>query len=218
MTDGPFTEAKELSGGLTHANDYAITFSWAAPFMLLDGPTESALRIRQVDERLLIEAAQKNPSGFADLYEANFARVYAYVAQRVGTREETEDITADVFQRALKNIGRFQWRGAPFAAWLFRIAANTISDRRQRTGREQADPAPEPVDESAGQEIERRAMLFELVEGLPDDQRQVIVQRFMEQRSIREIAQMMERSEGAVKQLQFRALRQLRTRIGGRDA
>ncbi len=180
--------------------------------------TESALQIRQVDERLLIEAAQKNPSRFADLYEANFALVYAYVAHRVGKREETEDITADVFERALKNIGRFQWRGAPFAAWLFRIAANSISDRRQRAGREQVDPAPEPVDEAAGQEIERRAMLFELVEGLPDDQRQVIVQRFLEQRSIREIAQMMGRSEGAVKQLQFRALGQLRTRVGGRDA
>ena len=81
------------------------------------------------DERLLIEAAQNDPSRFAELYEQNFHRVYAYVARRVHDRVETQDLTAQVFHKALANLGKFKWRGAPFAAWLNRIAANSIADR-----------------------------------------------------------------------------------------
>src|SRR5215469_18543747 len=86
-------------------------------------------------ERLLVEAAQQDPSRFSELYEKNFHRVYAFVARRVRDREEAEDITAEVFHEALRSLGRFQWRGAPFAAWLLRIAANTLADRWQRAAR-----------------------------------------------------------------------------------
>ena len=90
-----------------------------------------ALR-QEADERLLIEAAQRDPARFAELYENNFERVYAYVARRVGNRAEAEDLTSEVFHQALANLQRFEWRGIPFAAWLFRIAANLISERCQR--------------------------------------------------------------------------------------
>src|SRR5271168_3810331 len=83
-------------------------------------------------ERALIEAAQRDRSRFADLYEANFERVYAYIARRVRDRDQAQDLTADVFHSALKNLSRFEWRGAPFAAWLFRIAANAIASRGKR--------------------------------------------------------------------------------------
>ena len=88
------------------------------------GPRENNLNAvaNVADERLLIEAAQHDPSRFAELYENNFERVYAYVVRRVHSREEAEDITAEVFHQALLNIGRFEWRGVPFAAWLLRIA------------------------------------------------------------------------------------------------
>src|SRR5258708_39813637 len=76
------------------------------------------------DERLLIEAARNDPSRFAELYEKNFDRVYAFVARRVRDRGEAEDLTAEAFHQALLNIGRFQWRGVPFAAWLLRISGN----------------------------------------------------------------------------------------------
>ena len=95
------------------------------------------------DERLLIQAAQRDPSHFADLYESNFNRVYAFVARRVKDREEAQDVTAEVFHQALRNIGGFQWRGVPFAAWLLRIAANALADRWQRAGREDAADAAE---------------------------------------------------------------------------
>jgi RNA polymerase sigma-70 factor (ECF subfamily) len=178
---------------------------------------------KEADERLLIEAAQKDAARFAELYENNFERVYAYVVRRVGNRPETEDLTAEVFHQALANLKRFEWRGIPFAAWLFRIAANLIADRWQRTGREQVDQTSSEVESLPAttaeiEDIERRATLFRLVETLPVEQRRVVVLRFVEQKSIREVAREIRKTEGAVKQLQFRALSTLRSRLEGADA
>lgn len=167
------------------------------------------------DERLQIEAAKQDPTRFAELYENNFHRVYAFIARRVRDRAEAEDLTAEVFHQALSNLGRFEWRGIPFAAWLLRIAANTLADRWQRAAKMHEIPADELelLEVGADQQVERRAMLFQLVERLPDDQRLVIVRRFVEQKSVKEIAQELGRSEGAVKQLQFRALESLRSKV-----
>jgi RNA polymerase sigma-70 factor (ECF subfamily) len=169
------------------------------------------------DDRLRIEAAQRDPSLFGELYEENFYVVYAYVARRVGDRHLAEDLTADVFREALAGIGKFEWRGAPFAAWLLRIASHTIADHFQRRGREAGNPAAE-AEPPAPDETERSAMLFQLVERLPAAQFRVIQMRFVEQKSIREIAQELERSEGAVKQLQLRALENLRAQMEGEHA
>jgi RNA polymerase sigma-70 factor, ECF subfamily len=169
------------------------------------------------DDRLRIEAAQRDPSRFGDLYEENFYRVYAYVARRVGHRHEAEDLTADVFREALAGIGKFEWRGVPFAAWLLRIAARVIADYFRRSGREAGNPVAEPERPSTD-EVERSAMLFQLVERLPEAQFRVIHMRFVEQKSIREIAQELERSEGAVKQLQLRAIENLRAQMEGSHA
>ena len=167
------------------------------------------------DERLLIEAAQHDPSRFAELYESNFNRVYAFVVRRVGNREEAEDVTAEVFHQALLNLGRFQWRGVPFAAWLLRIAANALADRWQHAAKHGEVQSPEALEQEPGADahVERRAMLFHLVDRLPADQRLVILRRFVSQKSVREIAQELGRSEGAVKQLQFRALATLRGQV-----
>lgn len=98
----------------------------------------------QAEERLLVEAAQKDPARFAELYELHFERVYAFIARRVCERDAAEDLTSEVFHKALANIGSFEWRGAPFAAWLFRIAANALADWLKRAGREVAvDDPPE---------------------------------------------------------------------------
>jgi RNA polymerase sigma-70 factor (ECF subfamily) len=182
---------------------------------------------KEAEERLLIEAAQNDPACFAELYEMNFERVYAYVVKRVQNRAETEDLTSEVFHQALANLKRFEWRGIPFAAWLFRIAANLISDRWQRSGREVPDDSGhiESAQIRSGQaspaeieEVERRATLYRLVDTLPAEQRRVVVLRFVEQKSIKEVAQEVRKTEGAVKQLQFRALTSLRARMEGADA
>jgi RNA polymerase sigma-70 factor (ECF subfamily) len=169
-------------------------------------------------ERLLIEAAQKDPARFTELYEENFERVYAFVARRLRNRDDAEDVTSEVFRDALANIAKFEWRGAPFAAWLYRIAANAIADRWQHAAKEQGTQlAGDPPDDSAHaypEQVERRARLFRQVAELPAEQRRVIEMRFAEGRSIREIAHEIRRSEGAVKQLQFRALKSLKESMG----
>ena len=178
---------------------------------------------KEADERLLIEAAQGDPSRFAELYDANFERVYAYIARRVGNRAETEDLTSEVFHHALANLKRFEWRGIPFAAWLYRIAANLISDRKHASGREQTADDPQQVEwvqasPAEIERVERQATLFRLVETLPVEQRRVLISRFVEQKSIKEVAREIQKTEGAVKQLQFRALSTLRSRMEGADA
>ena len=175
----------------------------------------------EADERLLIEAAQKDPASFADLYELNFERVYAYAVRRVRDRAEAEDLTAEVFHQAFANLKQFEWRGVPFAAWLFRIAANLISDRWQRSGREIADDEAVGSAQASSAEIEmveQRATLFRLVDTLPPEQKRVVVLRFVDQKSIQEVAREIRKTEGAVKQLQFRALSTLRARMEGADA
>lgn len=174
------------------------------------------------DDRLLVEAAKKDPSRFAELYELNFGRVYGYIARRVGDRDATQDLTSDVFYKALANIHSFEWRGVPFAGWLLRIAANMIVDRSKRGGKEIGqDELPDLPDLGARPKLEEAdecARLYLLVDQLPADQRRVIAMRFAEEKSIREIAQALGRSEGAVKQLQFRALQNLRSRMEGANA
>ena len=198
------------------------------------GPTKT-------DERLLIEAAQRDRARFADIYEEYFEIVYAYVARRVRNRSTAEDLTSDVFHKALANLPKFKWTGAPFASWLFRIASNLIADLARRKALE-ADPASSPrvskgvdtpsltvglpprsgsgsskTQQSDLEEAERLAVLFRLVDALADDQRRVIAMRFAEEKSIKQIAAELGRSEGAVKQLQFRALENLRKAISPQE-
>jgi RNA polymerase sigma-70 factor (ECF subfamily) len=164
------------------------------------------------DERVLIEAAQRDPRRFSELYQRHFDRVYAFLARRAGGRAEAEDLTAEVFHHALANLGRFEWRGAPFIAWLLQIARNVLADRWQRAAREHGTPQPETGEDETRAGVERRAVLAGLLSRLPKDQERVLLERFVEQKSIREIALGLGRTEGAVKQLQFRALESLRAR------
>src|SRR3989454_12115591 len=93
-------------------------------------------------ERLLIEAAQRDPSRFAELYEDNFERVYAFIARRVRDRDEAEDLTSEVFHQALANLARFEWRGGPLPARPFPIAAHAIIARAKRAAKERDGPGP----------------------------------------------------------------------------
>jgi RNA polymerase sigma-70 factor (ECF subfamily) len=186
-------------------------------------PKREASGLPMGDDRLLVEAAQKDPGRFAELYELNFARVYGYIARRVGDRDTAQDLTSDVFHKALANIHSFEWRGVPFASWLLRIASNMIVDRSKRgtkeiTGQDDLADFPDPGAKPKLVEADECARLFLLVDQLPKDQRRVIGMRFAEEKSIREIAQALGRTEGAVKQLQFRALQNLRSRMGGANA
>jgi RNA polymerase sigma-70 factor (ECF subfamily) len=166
------------------------------------------------DEQRLIEAAQRDPARFAELFELHSRRIYAFIAVRVRNRSEAEDLTSEVFHQALKNLNKYEHRGYPFSAWLFRIADNAVAQHGRDQARESGAPIQEePVSDA---DAERRAMLFQLVGSLPGDQQRVIALRYTEQKTLREIADEMQRSEAAVRQLHYRAIKNLRQHMEGR--
>ena len=167
------------------------------------------------DDRLLIEAAQADPARFVEIYERYVDRIYSFVSRRTGNRAAAEDITSHVFEQALATIGRFEWRGLPVSAWLFRIASNAVADHWRDRSRNADEPVPDVPDPRELEDVDRRIALYQEVERLPDLQRDVIRMRFVEEKSIREVAAALNRSEGAVKQLQLRALEKLRKSMGG---
>lgn len=171
---------------------------------------------QKAEERPLVGAAQRDPAEFGALYELHFERVYAFVSGRVRDRATAEDVTSEVFHKALANLGSYEWRGVSFAAWLLRIAANAVIDHAKRAAREitLGEDPPEPAAKTALRTTEDRAQLFKLVGELPTMQRQVVQLRFVEQRSIREVAERLGKTEGAIKQLQLRALQRLREQMG----
>ena len=169
-------------------------------------------------EQRLVQSSQRDPRRFAQLYDRYFDRIYAFALTRTGNRAAAEDVTAHTFRQAFENLSRFQWRGVPFSAWLFRIAANAAADYYQRSSREQVVPDIQVESDASWEtrliEVETRTHLFDLVRRLPKDQRRVIQMRFGEELSISEVARAMGRSEGAVKSLQHRAMETLRARVG----
>jgi RNA polymerase sigma-70 factor (ECF subfamily) len=167
------------------------------------------------DERTLVEAAQADSARFVEIYERYVDRIYAFVSRRTENRAAAEDITSQVFEQALSTIGSFEWRGVPVSAWLFRIASNALADHWRDRARHAHEAAPDAPDSREFEEIEQRMALYRHIEQLPEVQQQVIQMRFVDEKSIREVAAALGRSEGAVKQLQLRALENLRKNMGG---
>ncbi|TMC51096.1 MAG: sigma-70 family RNA polymerase sigma factor [Chloroflexi bacterium] len=168
-------------------------------------------------ERELIVAAQRNRADFAPLYERYVDQIFAYAYTLTGDRELAQDVTAATFAKAIEELPRFQWRGVPYSAWLYRVAGNLVARHRRRPG--WLELQPNLIDEGIGPEdaaiaSDRHAEVRRAVAELPVDQRQAIVLRFSGQLANREIAALMGRSEGAVKLLTFRALTRLRRRLG----
>lgn len=168
-------------------------------------------------ERLLVEAAQRDRAAFAPLYERYVDQIFAYAHTLTRNRELAEDVTAATFAKAIEDLPRFQWRGVPYSAWLYRVASNLVARQARRPawididGHQPVDGAsPETIVEQRTREAEVRAA----VAGLPADQRQAVVLRFGGDLRNREIAEIMNRSEGAVKLLTFRALTRLRGEFG----
>ena len=169
-------------------------------------------------ERAIVDAAiAGDEAALAELYNLYFPRVYRYILARVGNPYDAEDLTEEVFLRVLDAIGRFQWREAPFSAWLFRIAHNAvISQRRKEGARGRSSPLTEalPVDSQGPEEmVENRLALNEVMKAadtLPEAQRRVIGYRFAAGLTVAETARAMGKGEGNVKVIQHKAIAKLR--------
>lgn len=168
--------------------------------------------------RALVELAQGGDTeAFGQLYDRYVTGVFRYLYARVGNTQLAEDLTADTFLRALRSLHTFEWKGKDFAAWLTTIARNLMNDhfKSRRTRTEFAtDVFPDRADNGRGPEGDvlaslSNAELMQAVAGLPADQRDCVLMRFIQELSIAETAQVLGRSEGAIKQLQLRAVRSL---------
>ncbi len=178
--------------------------------------------MRPSDESHLIQQARNGDrAAISEIYQRHVERIYRYVRYRVGDEVLAEDITADVFVKALESLGQYDDRGVPLIAWLYRIAGARIIDhwrmlrRRQTTPLEQEGQEQELAADSETSDIDifDRQALLKAVRELTDDQQSVIVLRFFQGMTTIEVAEVLGKTEGAVKALQRRALEALARRL-----
>jgi RNA polymerase sigma-70 factor (ECF subfamily) len=170
--------------------------------------------------RDLVERAQLGDrSALEELYLIHFDRIYSYLHMSVGSRHDAEDLTTQTFVRMLESIGRFRWQSVPFSAWLFRIAHNLAMDHfraRRRWQPEEEVPEPAAEEDSAEEQALASigaASLLELIARLSPEQRQVLTLKFVFRFSNGEAAAILDKTEGAVKSLQHRALASLHRHV-----
>ena len=171
------------------------------------------------DEQALVERAKREPNAFGELYDRYFNQIYRFVYSRVRDQAAAEDVTSEVFMKALRGIGRYQDTGRPFSAWLYQIAVNAIADRyRSRRVTEDVDEmrtistGEAPMDELAAQRDEIRR-IWSVVETLPGPQRTAMVLKFQEDMKIEDIAAVMGKTSGAVKLLIHRGVTRVRGEV-----
>ena len=170
----------------------------------------------QDEESLVRRAKQRDQKAFAELYEEHFDRIYRYVALRIGDKTEAEDMTQQVFLKALQSISSFKWQGIPFAAWLFRIAHNQVVDYLRKKNKQAAILLDESLvsnDSNPQLLVERSLDIEQLLlatKRLTEAQREVISLRFAGELSIAQAAKTMGKIQGAVKALQHSAIVALR--------
>jgi RNA polymerase sigma-70 factor, ECF subfamily len=171
--------------------------------------------------RALVERGQQgNREALEELYLLHFDRIYSYLHMSVGNRHDAEDLTTQTFLKMLESIKRFRWQSVPFSAWLFRIAHNLAMDHFRASRRWQPEEdVPEPAGDTepsaelaAFQSLGRQSML-ELIDGLSEEQKQVLTLKFVFNLPNGEVATVLGKSEGAIKSLQHRALVSLQKQL-----
>jgi RNA polymerase sigma-70 factor (ECF subfamily) len=173
----------------------------------------------------LVSRAKEDPEAFGQLYTKYVEKIYNYVYYRTGNAQDAEDLTAKTFYQALRHVHRYVDRGLPFSAWLYRIAHNLVANwhrdrsRRQVISLDTMALVSERPDPEARMQLEDdQQRLLRIIRYMPDDRQQLLILKFVEQMTNREIAQIMGRTEGAIKSLYHRTLLSLRdTWEGGQE-
>lgn len=183
-------------------------------------PGAQALSAAQ-EEAALVEQAKADPAAFGILYERYIDRVYAYIYHRVGNAQDTEDLTARTFYRALDKLHTYEDRGLPFSAWLFRIAHNLVANWHRDRGRRRflsldklwSHSKEGDTPEEQFEREENHAALWEAIDRLPEDRRKLLLYKFGSRLSNLEIGELLQKSESAIKSLYFRTLATLRKEL-----
>lgn len=177
----------------------------------------------QAAEEALVERARAlDEAAWAEIYRRHAQQVYAYIYYRLGSQHTAEDLTADVFVKALAGIKGYQYRGTPLLAWLYRIAHNVTADHRKAAARwaqHQTHEEPDGVEEKRDSldEMDDRRDMLQAIRKLTDEQQQVVILRFYHGMSSAEVGRVIGKPEGAVKALQARAVRSLRRILTAQD-
>jgi RNA polymerase sigma-70 factor (ECF subfamily) len=181
----------------------------------------------KVDDRdLVLKASAGDSDAFGQLYDLYMVKIYNYVFYRVHSQMDAEDITAKVFIRALKNIHRYEDRGYPFSAWLYRIAHNLVANWYRDMGKQpllsideyqEKDLSVFVNPEKAIARTDEEEKLLYFIGSLPEERQQLIILKFVDGLSNTEIGQIMNRTEGAIKSLYHRTLVSLRKTIRETD-
>jgi RNA polymerase sigma-70 factor (ECF subfamily) len=174
------------------------------------------------DDEVLVRAIAGDKEAFGSLYERYVARIYTYIYYRTGNKHDAEDLTARVFYRAIEHIGRYDQRGVPFSAWLYRIAHNLVANWHRDRQRRQEVPIDDVVNLQAKLELPELAMLnrmdvermMRVIKSLSPERQELIILKFVQDMSNAEIGRIMQRSEGAIKSLYHRTLLSLRDDLG----
>ena len=174
---------------------------------------------------LVARGQQGDRDALEELYLIHFDRIYSYLHVSVGNRHDAEDLTTQTFLKMLEKIGTFKWQSAPFSAWLFRIAHNLAMDHfraRRRWQPEEEVPEP-PGEEEPSAELEAmqtigRESMLKLIERLSPEQQQVLTLKFVFNLPNAEVAAILDKTEGAIKSLQHRALVSLQKQIHQQEA
>ena len=177
------------------------------------------------NELALVARATAEPAAFAAIYDHYFPRVYNYVRYRVRDAQTTDDLTAQVFERALVSIGSYRPERAPFGAWLFGIARNAVNDhlRAQRRRRWlsldvlRGQPSSEPQPEDLAVHSENRTELLAAVARLSDRERDLIALKFAAGLTNRRIAKLTDLSESNVGVILYRAVQRLRAELSAKE-
>jgi RNA polymerase sigma-70 factor (ECF subfamily) len=171
-------------------------------------------------EQLVARAQEGDRDALEELYLQHFDRIYSYLHLTVGNRHDAEDLTTQTFLRMLESISGVRWGNAPFSAWLFRLAHNLAVDHfrsRRRWQPEEEVPEPPGAVELSAEEEAIRALasqsMFDLIEQLSNEQRQVLILKFVFDFSNAEAATVLDKTEGAIKSLQHRALASLQRHV-----
>lgn len=175
---------------------------------------------RVEEKRLLKQAQNGDANAFAQLYREHVQAIFRYIAYRVQDHQQAEDLTGDVFTRALEGLPKYQDRGKPFLAWLYRIAhARVVDFYRKRDRRpNESDISAEPLSVTPDMDeglvrSQAASALRDAIADLTDDQQQVIILRFIEGHRTDTVAALMGKKPNAIKALQHRALRSLAGRL-----
>ena len=169
-------------------------------------------------KRAVRGAARGDQDDAGALFDHLYPRLYRYAFARLSSEQDAEDVASETFAKVLRGLDGFRWRGSGFEAWVFRIAKNLVIDRYRSSEREVVGdelvnavlPIQTDGPESGVMAGERRDELRTMVDRLPDEQREVVLLRFAGELDTHEVASAMGRNANAVRQLQFRALTNLR--------